>query len=373
MNKSDKTRDFFMLKGPLAKKGYDWWWHSFTAYNKKTKLEKTFFIEYFTCNPKLAQNEPIIAWNQPESHQKPSYVMIKAGHWGATKGQYHRFIAWKDVKIAKDQLYLEAFDNLLTETQIKGSITVDPLELQQHPEWMCDAGTMSWDLKINKEVTYNVGYGASKFFRKLNAFEMFWHAEGMKSSFSGTIYLNGEEYEVLPEKSYGYADKNWGQDFTSPWVWLSSSNLTSNISKQKLTNSVFEVGGGTPKIFGISLKRKLLGQIYYEGQDYEFNFSKFWTGSKTEFNCYETQDSIIWDVTQTTRKAKMVVHIECLKSEMLLINYEAPNGTKRHNKLWNCGNGYGNIKLYVKNKHKWQLIDDLSAKNVGCEYGEYDK
>ncbi len=26
MNKSDITRDAYMLKGPLAKKGYDWWW-----------------------------------------------------------------------------------------------------------------------------------------------------------------------------------------------------------------------------------------------------------------------------------------------------------------------------------------------------------
>lgn len=31
MNKSDITRDYCMLRGPLARKGYDWWWHSFTA------------------------------------------------------------------------------------------------------------------------------------------------------------------------------------------------------------------------------------------------------------------------------------------------------------------------------------------------------
>ena len=35
MNKSDLKRDYFMLKGPLAKKGYDWWWHSLTAYNPR--------------------------------------------------------------------------------------------------------------------------------------------------------------------------------------------------------------------------------------------------------------------------------------------------------------------------------------------------
>lgn len=376
MNKSDLTRDYFMLKGSLAKKGYDWWWHSFTGYNKKTGAEKTFFVEYFLCNPKKAQAEPVIVWNNQELQKKkvkPSYLMVKVGHWGKTKGQYHRFIAWKDVEIAKDQLYLKAFDNLLTETRIKGSVEVTKEDLVSHPEWMCDSGKMSWDLEVKKEIAYNVGYGASKFFRTLNAFEMFWHAEGMKTSYSGTITLNGEEYEVIKEKSYGYADKNWGQDFTSPWVWLSSSNLVSNITGKKLTNSVFEIGGGRPKIFGIALNRKLLGQIYYEGREFEFNFSKFWTGSKTSFKALETEDKIIWDVTQTTRKAKLVCHIECLKSEMLLINYEAPNGTKRHNSLWNSGNGYGNIKLYERVKNEYRLLDDMSAKNVGSEYGEYDK
>lgn len=44
MNKSDLKRDYFMLKGPLAKKGYDWWWHSLTAYNKKTGEPKPFFF-----------------------------------------------------------------------------------------------------------------------------------------------------------------------------------------------------------------------------------------------------------------------------------------------------------------------------------------
>ena len=42
-----------MLKGPLAKQGYDWWWHSLTAYNKETGEPRPFFIEYFVCNPDL--------------------------------------------------------------------------------------------------------------------------------------------------------------------------------------------------------------------------------------------------------------------------------------------------------------------------------
>lgn len=56
---------------------------------------------------------------------------------------------------------------------------------------------------------------------------------------------------------------------------------------------------------------------------------------------------------------------------MLLINYESPDGYKRHNRLWNCGCGTGNIKLYNKKRGKYILIDDVKALNIGCEYGEY--
>ena len=100
---------------------------------------------------------------------------------------------------------------------------------------------------------------------------------------TGWLTCNGETYRIRPETCYGYADKNWGGDFTSPWVWLSSNDLVSTRTGQRLTNSVFEVGGGNPKVFGLALGRKLLGQFYYEGRDYEFNFSKFWTGSRTFF------------------------------------------------------------------------------------------
>lgn len=375
MNKSDITRDYCMLKGPLAKKGYDWWWHSFTAEHAKTGARKSFYIEYFLCNPALAQEQPVLIWNDPEGRnagRRPSYCMVNAGFWGKEKGQLHRFFPWSKVSILMNTpLNLMADDCICTETRIKGSVHVSAQEAAAHPEWMSDAGEMEWDLRVHKQVAYHAGYGASQFFRALNAFEMFWHAEGMKTSFSGWVRLNGEEYRVKPETCYGYADKNWGSDFTSPWVWLSSNDLVSNLTGQRLRNSVFGVGGGRPKVFGISLNRKLLGQFYYEGRDYAFNFSKFWTGSRTDFTCTETDTQILWKVTQTTFRAKMEAEIACNKDEMLLIRYESPDGYMRHNRLWNGGNGFGTVRLYEKQHGRWVLIDDVQACSVGCEYGEY--
>jgi len=376
-NIHDITRDEWMLRGPLARKGYDWWWHSFTAENAQTGEKKPFFIEFFTCNPECAGDEPVILWNRPEERakgRKPSYVMVNVGFWGEEKAQLHRFFPWKEVELHADAPYsIKAGDCFCSEYHTEGSVSVSAEEAEAHPEWMSDAGSMSWKLDIKKLIAFNVGYGASRFFRKLNAFEMFWHAEGMKSEFSGEITANGVRYIVRPETCNGYADKNWGGDFTSPWVWLSSNSLTSGRTGKRLENSVFNIGGGRPKIYSFPLNRKLLGELYYEGTDYEFNFSKFWTLSGTEFSCTETPDEIKWHVVQTTFKTKLVTDISCVKKEMLHINYEAPNGTKRHNRLWNGGSGRGVLKLYRRRLFgQDELIDEITADGVGCEYGEYD-
>ena len=366
-NKHDLKRNEWMLTGKFAKCGYDWWWHSFTGINEKTGEEKPFFIEFFTCNPKLAKNSPTFG----QLHiDKPSYLMVKCGAWGENKAQLHRFFSLKDVNIhAKAPYSVEASDCYVDDTKTHGYVNVTKEDSINHPEYMCDSGEMKWDLKITKDIAFNVGFGASTLFRKMKAFEMFWHAEGMKSYFEGEVTYNGEKYKVSKDTSYGYADKNWGKDFTSPWVWLASSNLRSKITGKKLENSAFDIGGGRPKIGFVALMRKLLSAFYYEGKCYEFNFSKFWTFTRTKFDCHETEDEIIWHVEQKTWRNKMVTDVSCKKADMLLVNYEAPNGKKLHNRLWNGGNGRGTVKLY----HKGKLIDEVEALNIGCEYGEYDK
>ncbi|MCQ2591242.1 MAG: hypothetical protein MJ188_00535 [Treponema sp.] len=385
MNKSDLKRDYGMLDGSFAKQGYDWWWHNFTGVNAKTGEEKSFFIEYFTCNPKLANQsgggiktpgEEAIC-GQLEKNKaagvKPSYLMVKAGWWGLEKAQLHRFIPWKDVELSNDKegYKIKALDCFASETALKGSVEIALEDSVEHSEWMCNAGSMQWDLKVSKKVTFNVGYGAGALFRKLKAFEMYWHAEGMKTEYSGTVIANGVEYIIKPEVSFGYADKNWGSNFTSPWVWLSSNDLVSKITGKKLQDSVFDIGGGKPKVFGIALDRKLLSDFWYEGKSYEFNFSQFWTFCRTSFDCKETDSEIVWFVRQETVSAVMETEIRCKKQEMLLVNYESPDGEKRHNRLWNGGTGEGTVKLWKKAGSKKVLLDEIEAKHVGCEFGEY--
>ena len=146
----------------------------------------------------------------------------------------------------------------------------------------------------------------------------------------------------------GYADKNWGRDFTSPWVWLSSNCLRSKKTGQLLQDSVFDIGGGRPKIYFVPLDRRLLGVFWYEGKEYDFNFSKLHLLVKTDFSVEEQEDLVVWHVRQENIHAVMETEVFCKKKDMLFVNYEAPDGSKRHNRLWNGGNGWGTVKLYDK-------------------------
>ena len=152
-NHHDITRNAFMLHGPLAHHGYDWWWHSFTAQDAETGEDKPFFVEFFTCNPALAEDQPVFG-QLPENKaagKLPSYLMVKAGTWGEDHCQLHRFFAWKDVSLHGNAPYrIEAADCLACETALKGSIRITAEEAAAHREWMCDAGEMSWDLTVDK-------------------------------------------------------------------------------------------------------------------------------------------------------------------------------------------------------------------------------
>ena len=233
-NKHEIKRNACQLFGGQANCGYDWWWHSLAARHAQTGEEKPFFIEYFLCNPKLGGAKPILGQlAENKSHSaRPSYLMVKAGSWGTDAAQLHRFFGWDEIRVSYGVPFsVTAEDRFCTETEMHGHIKIE--DAQNHPEWMCQNGEMSWNIKIHKKVAFNVGYGASSLFRKLQLFEMFWHAEGMKTEYSGEIIWNGQKYLVCPETSYGYADKNWGKHFTSPWLWLSSNNLTSKQTGKK--------------------------------------------------------------------------------------------------------------------------------------------
>ncbi|MBR2811322.1 MAG: hypothetical protein IKD69_08080, partial [Solobacterium sp.] len=131
-------------------------------------------------------------------------------------------------------------------------------------------------------------------------------------------------------------------------------------------------GGGRPQIYFVPLDRRLLGVMYYEGEEFDFNFSKLHLHVKTDFSFDEDEEKVYWHVRQESVYAVMETEISCRKEEMLKVNYEAPDGSKKHNNLWNGGTGSGTIRLWRKKEGKLVEVDEIIAGHVGCEYGEYD-
>ncbi|MCQ2613030.1 MAG: hypothetical protein MJ183_05450 [Treponemataceae bacterium] len=363
------NKNKYMLTGSFKRNGYDWWWHSFTGFNKKTGESRQFFIEYFFINPGRSPDKCVFGQLKGEH---PSYFMMKAGAWGQGGCQLHNFYPTKQVKInRKKDFSFQAGKCFYSENHISGHVAVSAQTAKTHPEFMSDAGEMSWNLTVDKVTPFNVGYGTSWLFRALKAFEMYWHAQGVKTLYSGTVTLNGVEYAVIPDTCFGYADKNWGKDYTSPWIWLSSCNLTSNITRGKLHNTCFDIGGGKPRVFGIPLDRRVLVYLNYEGKKIEFNFSHFWVKSKVMFRFAEGDDLLHWTVSSENKEYLLDIDAYCRRSDTIFVNYESPKGRKDFDRLWNGGNAYGNMKLFRKKGKMLEIIEDAQFMNCGCEYGEF--
>lgn len=361
-----QERNGYMLNGRSAGNGYDWWWHSLIAKNDNTGELEPFFIEYFIMNPALGSADPVFG-QIPGKPNKPAYAMIKAGKWGDNKTQLNNFYGTDHFQADRNKMNVKIGDHIATETKLKGSVSVTSDEASNHPEYMSDSGSLSWDLEVEKVLSFSVGYGASKLFRSLNLFQMFWHVQGMKTLFSGKILFNGQSYTVEKKISHGYQDKNWGSDYTNPWVWLNCNNFTDE-SGHKVTDSSLDVGGGNPKVLGLALGAKLLAAFSYEGKLYEFNFSKIFF-QKQKWKCREDDDSLYWDISLSNKNNKIEIHFSCPKKGMLLINYENPRGEKNHTNLWNGGYASGTVRLI--DKKSGDQICELNGSLGGCEYGKY--
>ncbi|MDF3820445.1 tocopherol cyclase family protein [Leptospira sp. 96542] len=378
MQKDD--RNSYMLHGKKSKFGYDWWWHSFLAKDEETGELKPFFIEYYVINPALSPNKVILGQSKESklNGSKPSYALLKAGTWGKDKAQLHSFFPSNQFKASEKKLEVTIGKAVLTETKLKGSISVSKEEAADTAH-MCDAGNISWDLTAKKEISYSVGYGASPIFRKLGLFNMYWHVGGMFTRFEGSLEWNGKRYIVEPETSAGYQDKNWGVDYTSPWVWLNCNRFINKKDNKPLADTSLDVGGGRPIIAGIPIKQKLLIAFHHNDKFYEWNFSKFWTGTKQKFDCGEKQNPndpsktlVFWNIDAENRNHKIQIRFTCPQELMLKVNYENPKGEKRHNSLWNGGYASGEIILFEKSGSNWLEIGTFSGELGGCEYGVED-
>ena len=249
---------------------------------------------------------------------------------------------------------------VIGECSTSGSVSVSETELLEHPEYLGNSGSMSWNLTYNRAIGFERGF-LSK--------ELNWVVPGMKTEFSGTIIYNGEEFNVTAKRSFGYYDKNWGRDFTSPFFHLGSSFLTSQISGKLLDGSAFAVQG--------EYNGTLTVLISLEGNIIEFHAEK---GKKYNviYDCQEITDDdmgakLHWSCSVSNKKYVIDIDVYCRTKDLFLRDYESPMGERKVMRILSSGTGVGKFKLYKVVKKSLELVEQAEVSKCVCEYGNLEK
>ena len=214
---SKKTSRNFrtQLNGAQKKSGICTWRFVFSGIEKVTGQERRFFIELCTINPSLSPNEMLLGYKPRVNITADDLQNVLSGTLSAQK-------------IRSESFHVETSHAVFTEDKLTGRMDCSPGDIQEHPEYLCDSGIISWELRYEIRKDFTEGY---------NGKNCIWNAVGGRTVFAGIFSLDGKEYEVIPKKSQGYIDHFIGKDVVYPWIHLSSCNLTSVISGKTLTES----------------------------------------------------------------------------------------------------------------------------------------
>ncbi|MDL2301447.1 hypothetical protein LJC58_03735 [Lachnospiraceae bacterium OttesenSCG-928-D06] len=365
MNKSDSTRNEYNTSFSLQKKGYQRWWHHFSGTDPISGDTRVFFIEYFLLNPALSHEEPILGQHPYNKKRgiRPSYIMMKVGVFGAFGKQLHNFYSGDKLQVAFHPFIMSFGENFYSENRITGWVEVDP-EDARRKSFMCDSGYMEWDLELYQEIACHTGFLSDPFFCRLHALDTFFHGNGIKTYFRGDVILDGVRYQVTADHCNGYSDKHFGRRFNAPWLQFASNCLISEGSSLPLKHTAFVVDGCCPRFFCFPLKKRLLFQLTYKDQDYNFFFSGFLFRRRLKWMNKKTNKRFQLRLVAQDKDIMIKLSGSCIREDMLPLNYEDPDGKRKDSPVYGDGNGEGTLLIYQKTSDGKQLLDTLTIKNA---------
>lgn len=360
------------------------WWHSFSGVQRTTGETRTFFIEYQIMNPNLYQTASSSKKDNPFADQpilgqhpffkkrglKPSYVMIKAGvfpdEYGENGKQLNAFYPISSLRHTCSPFIMEVEDCFYSEDHIRGYLEISDSEAA-HPFFFTDAGTIEWDLEVYKAVSCHTGIFSHPAAQTFNVLDSYWHGEGIKSFFRGTVILDGEVFDITADTSNGYADKHWGRSFNKPWFQLACGQLRSERTGKALRHSVLAINGCCPRFLFIPLRRKLQLQFTYTGEDYTYGIKPFLLTS-CRWETKETGKRYIWHIIAKNKNSILKISGSCTKEQMLRMRYENPDGILTKKPLMTGAAMVGTIQLYRRHGKERELLDTLHMEDGLCFY-----
>jgi hypothetical protein len=287
----------------------------------------------------------------------PSYVAVRVGEVGGKCKLISNFFPADSLLLNRKRFYMKIGDCLFTDTVLKGTVSQAGMNTGRYPAYFNSTGTFCWNLQYEKQI--DAGKGLSE--KIYN-----WIPTGMKTVFSGTLTVDGEDFTVSPEKYAGYADKLWGKQYPLPWFHLSSANLVSIISGKRLTHSCFSIEG--------LYVNTLCAFAYMEGQKLEFVPGQVLHPYTATWECLETpQDSegkkLHWSASISDNRYVFDIDVFCKTEELFVRDYETVSGGKKLLKVLGGGTGSGEIRFYRYVKKNIELIEHAHISQVICEYG----
>lgn len=344
--------------------------------------EKHFFIELEFLNAGL-QEEPVLGFAnnaslssddlqyalagtlsakelQYETLETPSYVAVRAGYFGKGAKQICAYTSLKNCSAGFKISQTEVGPCIFNDEKISGSIEVSERDLRMHPEFLCDAGTASWELEYKIESAFQHVYE-----EKLCS----WIPFACKASFTGNIIFDNHHYRVNAKSSCGYADVNFCETLPEPFFHLSASNLTSHITGKTMFNSCFAVHGLQKNALAIIVK--------FEDLTVALPLDVKSKSQKTLWTCQtmpneNDDEKLHWSVSGETSKWIIDIDITCAASLLFVRDFELPQGKRKVLKLLSGGHGNGEIKLYKRIGKNLELVEDAHVAGALCEFGKLD-
>lgn len=383
-----RRKEKIKLNGSYKKSGFDRWRLVTNGVNYVTGEEKTFFIEFYVVNPSRSLDEAVLGfknrYNKTVSDLQfalanseaaksltsqvfvtPSFFMVRAGILSSGARHMNSYYPCSAVDFDSKEYILSLDQKKYTNIVLADSFTVGSIEVSEkdliaNPEFMCNPGKISWNLQFEKSISFSTDCIC----KSVN-----WSVLGGHTDFSGTIIYNDEEFSVVPKKSFGYYDKNWGKDFISPFFHISSSSITSVITGKLFEKSAVVAQG--------EYNNRLCILIDLDGEIVEFNAAKR-KNYKVSFDFMEVpveegaDHKVHWTISVQNRKYVADIDIYCNEKDMFLRDYESPEGGRKVLKVLGSGLGAGTLKLYKMHKKALELIEQAKITKCVCEYGNLE-
>ena len=369
----------YILSGKFRSDGFQRCRWSFCGNSRSTRKDKRFFFEVYLVNPAVSPNVPVISKKTRSSDSKnalsggfdsryseqnvvvkPSYLLIKGGVFGEDGKQINKFIAPSSFVYTKINASIKTEDCEFSAESISGEITVTESELLSHPEFSCSAGSIKWNVQLDK---------ASELHSLSSSSVFSWIPLGTRAAFSGFVTIDDEDFDVIPEKSFGYVDKFWGKSLPNPYFHISGSNLVSAISGKSLPSSF--------AIMGDFEKGELAGVITVANWQFFLKKGGPFAKSKITHDCISSpmadgSEKLHWSLSLSKGNFVVDLDIFCDACEMFMREYELPQGGNAILQILGGGNGTGEVRIFREHDKKLELLEHAKISDSLCEFGRIE-